>query len=70
MHFMRDDYAVKLVDTITDIVEQHPDKRLIVTDANGAPQKQLADIENLVVQGVDAIIVVPIDEKRRSKALR
>ncbi len=63
MHFMRDDYAVKLVDTVTAIVEQHPDIRIVVTDANGTPQKQLADIENLVVQGVDAIIVVPIDEK-------
>jgi ribose transport system substrate-binding protein len=63
MHFMRDDYAVKLVDTVRAVVEQHPDIRLVVTDANGTPQKQLADIENLVVQGVDAIIVVPIDEK-------
>ncbi len=70
MHFMRDDYAVKLVDTVTAIVEQHPDIRIVVTDANGTPQKQLADIENLVVQGVDAIIVVPIDEKAILPAIR
>ena len=57
MHFMRDDYAVKLVDTVAKIVDQHPGSRLVVTDANATAQKQLADMENLVVQGVDAIIV-------------
>jgi ribose transport system substrate-binding protein len=70
MHFMRDDYAVKLVDTVEAIVARYPEIRLVVTDANGAPQKQLADIENLVVQGVDAIIVVPIDEKAILPAIR
>jgi ribose transport system substrate-binding protein len=70
MHFMRDDYAVKLVDTIESVVNRHPGTRLVVTDANGTPQKQLADIENLVVQGVDAIIVVPIDEKAILPAIR
>ena len=70
MHFMRDDYAVRLVDTVTEVVAQHPDIRLVVTDANATPQKQLADIENLVVQGVDAIIVVPIDEKAILPAIR
>ena len=63
MHFMRDDYAVKLVDTVRHVLEREAEFRLIVTDANAAPQKQLADIENLVVQNVAAIIVVPIDEK-------
>lgn len=63
MHFMRDDYAVKLVESIKAVAAQHPGSEVIVTDANGAPQKQLSDMENLVVQGVDAIIVVPIDEK-------
>jgi ribose transport system substrate-binding protein len=70
MHFMRDDYAVTLVDTVRSIVKQYPEIRLVVTDANGTPQKQLADIENLVVQGVDAIIVVPIDEKAILPAIR
>jgi ABC-type sugar transport system substrate-binding protein len=70
MHFMRDDYAVKLVDTVEKIVDQHPGSRLVVTDANATAQKQLADMENLVVQGVDAIIVVPIDEKAILPAIR
>jgi ribose transport system substrate-binding protein len=70
MHFMRDDYAVKLVETVTAIVAERPDMSIVVTDANATPQKQLADIENLVVQGVDAIIVVPIDEKAILPAIR
>jgi ribose transport system substrate-binding protein len=63
MHFMRDDYAVAVVDTIEAVALQRPGARLVVTDANATAAKQLADMENLVVQGVDAIIVVPIDEK-------
>jgi ribose transport system substrate-binding protein len=63
MHFMRDDYAEKLVQTVKAVAAQHPGSKVIVTDANAEPQKQLADMENLEVQNVDAIIVVPIDEK-------
>lgn len=63
MHFMRDDYAVAVVDTIESVVVRRGGAGLIVTDANASASKQLADVENLVVQKVDAIIVVPIDEK-------
>lgn len=63
MHFMRDDYAVEVVDTIEQVAARHPGSSVIVTDANANASKQLADVENLVVQDVDAIIVVPIDEK-------
>ena len=63
MHFMRDDYAVKLVDTVRAVATDHPGSKVIATDANASASKQLADMENLVVQGVDALIVVPIDEK-------
>jgi ribose transport system substrate-binding protein len=63
MHFMRDDYAVKLVDTIEAVAMDHPPSTVIVTDANATASKQLTDMENLLVQGVGAIIVVPIDEK-------
>ena len=63
MHFMRDDYAVKLVDSVRAEMAKYPDASVVVTDANASPPKQLADMENLVVQEVDAIIVIPIDEK-------
>jgi ribose transport system substrate-binding protein len=70
MHFMRDDYAVTLVKSIESVVAQYPGSKVVVTDANGTAQKQLADMENLLVQDVDAIIVVPIDEKAILPAIR
>jgi len=70
MHFMRDDYAVRLVETIETVVARHPGSKVVVTDANATPPKQLADMENLVVQGVDAIIVIPIDEKAILPAIK
>jgi len=70
MHFMRDDYADKLVESIETAVSAYPQASVVVTDANGTAQKQLADMENLVVQAVDAIIVVPIDEKAILPAIR
>lgn len=63
MHFMRDDYAVKLVESIEAVVAEHDGAEVVITDANATAAKQLADMENLVIQEVDAIIVVPIDEK-------
>jgi len=70
MHFMRDDYAVKLVESIEAVVAQYPGSNVVVTDANGTAQKQLADMENLVVQDVAAIVVVPIDEKAILPAIK
>ena len=63
MHFMRDDYAINLVNAVKEIAAKHPGSKIITTDANADPQKQLTDMENLIVRGVDAIIVVPFDEK-------
>jgi len=63
MHFMRDDYAVKVVDSIKAVAAEHPASQVVVTDANATASKQLSDMENLVVQHVSAIIVIPIDEK-------
>jgi ABC-type sugar transport system substrate-binding protein len=70
MHFMRDDYAVKVVETIRAVAMDHAGYRVVVTDANATPSKQLADIENLVAQDVDAIIVIPIDEKAVQPGIR
>ena len=63
MHFMRDDYAINCVDAIKAVAAKYPGSNVVVTDANADPQKQLADMENLIAQNVSAIIVVPFDEK-------
>jgi ribose transport system substrate-binding protein len=70
MHFMRDDYAVRVVESIREVAAKHPGARVIVADANANAAKQLADLENLVAQAVDAIIVVPIDEKAVQPGIR
>jgi ribose transport system substrate-binding protein len=63
MHFMRDDYAINCVDAVKAVAAKYPGSKVIVTDANADPPKQLTDMENLLAQNVDAIIVVPFDEK-------
>jgi ribose transport system substrate-binding protein len=70
MHFMRDDYAIRLVDAVESTMGEYRASNTLVTDANADAAKQLADIENLVVRGVSAIIVVPIDEKAILPAIR
>jgi ribose transport system substrate-binding protein len=37
--------------------------KLIITDANMQSQKQLQDVENLLVQKIDALIICPVDSK-------
>ncbi len=63
MHFMRDDYAINCVEAVKAVAAKYPGSRVVVTDANADPPKQLTDMENLIAQGVNAIIVVPFDEK-------
>jgi ribose transport system substrate-binding protein len=45
------------------------DQEIIVTDANFDPSKQVSDIEDLLNQGVDAIIYWPIDDQAIEPAL-
>lgn len=63
MHFMRDDYAINVVDAVKAVAAKYPGSRVVITDANADPPKQLSDMENLIAQNVDAIIVIPFDEK-------
>ncbi len=48
------DYFLKLA-------EQDPDLKILATDAGGDVALQLDQIENFIVQGVDAIMVTPVD---------
>lgn len=69
MHFLADDYAQVFADTVeasaTDLgIEVRS------ASADGDPQKQLSDIESFIAQGVDALIVIPIDEAAIVPALQ
>lgn len=68
MHFMRDDYAINLAKEFSERMESEG-IRYIITDGNGDPKKQLADIENLIAKKVDVIGVCPMDEKAIKNSL-
>jgi ribose transport system substrate-binding protein len=52
-------WRVDFANALYAAAERHKDliKRLIVTDANDSPAKQVADIQDLIQQGVDLLIV-------------
>ena len=39
--------------------EKHPDVNLIITDGEDKTEKQVADVENLIRQEVDALLISP-----------
>ena len=39
--------------------EKHPEVELIITDGQNKTEKQVADVENLISQGVDVLIISP-----------
>lgn len=63
IHFMRDDYAVNLLESAEEVIASNPGYELVALDANANPQQQLADVENLLGQGIDALIMIPFDER-------
>lgn len=62
IHFKTDDYGAICTQGFEETCKTAGVKYEI-TDANGDPQKQLADIESLIAKQVDAIVVSPVDEK-------
>lgn len=68
MHFMRDDYAINLSKEFSDKMEDEGIK-YIITDGNGDPKKQIADIESLIAKRVNVIGVCPMDEKAIKNSL-
>ncbi len=62
IHFKTDDYGAICTKGFEETCKAAGVKYEI-TDANGDPSKQLADIESLIAKNVDAIVVSPLDEK-------
>lgn len=61
IHFLQDDYTVNVVNSFESTMKASGIKTIIV-NANGDSKKQVADIEELINQGVDAIGICPLDE--------
>lgn len=62
IHFKTDDYGAICTEGF-EAACKAAGVKYEITDANGDPQKQLADIESLIAKEVDAIVVSPVDEK-------
>ena len=51
-------------------LEKHPDVELIIVDGQNDINKQVSDIENLIAQGVDAIMCIPGSAQAVEPALK
>ncbi|MBV8587502.1 MAG: sugar ABC transporter substrate-binding protein [Verrucomicrobia bacterium] len=48
-------------DAITKWASKHPDVELTIVDANNDTAKQVGQVENFLAQGVDAVVILPVD---------
>lgn len=56
------EYQANLTKAVQNVVKQnYPNVELTVTDANADSATQVSQVENLISQGVDAILMVPYD---------
>jgi inositol transport system substrate-binding protein len=46
---------------VSDWGKKHPDVDLTIVDANNDTAKQVGQVENFLAQGVDAVVVLPVD---------
>ena len=54
-------WRVQMVEELKYEASQHPEiTQLYITDAGGNVDKQIADIEDLVAKGIDALLVTPV----------
>ena len=48
-------------DAMTNWAKQHPDVELTIVDAANDSAKQQGQVENFLAQGMDAIVILPVD---------
>lgn len=58
-----DPWRAGLVKNVLDEAAKYPNVKVIVTDAMGNTDKQIADIEDLVAQKIDVLLVSPAEAK-------
>jgi inositol transport system substrate-binding protein len=46
---------------MTNWAKAHPDAELTMVDANNDSAKQTGQIENFLAQGMDAVVILPVD---------
>lgn len=65
-----DVFIMKRMESFRDIVKQDPTINVIYSDANGDMNRQLDQIDNFLMQGVDMLLIVPVDSEGISSAVR
>lgn len=68
IHFMQDDYTVNVVNAFETIMKKNGVKTIIF-NANRDSKKQVADIEDMINQNVDAIGICPLDDSAVRQSL-
>ncbi len=61
MSSFADKWQTYLQDGVRKFDAEHDDGKIMMTDGKDDPAQQLNQIETLLTQGVDAIVIVPVD---------
>ena len=63
MYSLADKYPTYLQDSMDKFVASQPNLKFKYADENGDPAKMLNDVENFIDSKVDALIIMPTDQK-------
>jgi inositol transport system substrate-binding protein len=56
-----DVFITNVRDAMTKWASTHPDVELTIVDAANDTAKQVGQVENFLAQGMDAVVVLPVD---------
>ena len=56
-----DVFITNVREAMTKWAKDHPDADLTIVDANNDTAKQVGQVENFRVQGMDAVVILPVD---------
>jgi inositol transport system substrate-binding protein len=56
-----DVFITNVRDAMTKWASTHPDVELTIVDAAGDTAKQVGQVENFLAQGMDAVVILPVD---------
>jgi inositol transport system substrate-binding protein len=56
-----DVFITNVRDAMTKFASSHPDVELTIVDAAGDTAKQVGQVENFLAQGMDAVVILPVD---------
>jgi len=56
-----DVFITNVRDAMTKWASTHPDVELAIVDAAGDTAKQVGQVENFLAQGMDAVVILPVD---------